>query len=130
MRLRKVARGADYDGHIGLGLGVLSQRQRELSADVEPHAEKCTERVLRQTHAGSMAAVLRWHRDNLPRDQLDPLIRAKDTPVGGLLILIARPPAQLYCAHLGLLRSQPSIARDGRAAPGAVSRARGRRARF
>jgi hypothetical protein len=98
VRLAIRARRADDDGSIRFRLGGRSDRQRQLCPNVCAGAERRPQRLLHQRHARRMGAARRCPRDDLPVDQLDPIVRREDAGRNHPLVFSACPTPCLHRA--------------------------------
>lgn len=77
MRVAIVARRSRDHGEIGFGFGIWSKRERQLCANVEAFAEHPSQLLLEEANGRRVPALLRCHFDELPIEQLDPILRAR-----------------------------------------------------
>src|SRR5215470_4865678 len=91
MRGRIVPPGARHDGQVGVGLGLVVERDGTLAADVPAGSERRTQRILGETDRRHMGAVLRLARQQVAGDELDVILGTKGTEANEPLVLEPRP---------------------------------------
>src|SRR5207249_10690336 len=92
---RQIVRSSSRDDHgVRFWLAPVVQNERQLRANVVSRSERLRQNIGSLTDRTGMRRLLRHLSDDLPVQELEPLLGLKQAELSRAVILVARPAAR------------------------------------
>ena len=109
-------RSAD-NSDIRLGLRVVAHCQRQLHTYEHVRAEDASQRLVGERHSSGVWALLRRHGQDLPTNELDPVVLRQNACLGHPLIFRPCPAPRLHCTHVTVPAHRTALNRREASSP-------------